>query len=170
MCKNGVHPYREGMLDNPADKKGGGGCIHNCRNVHCYVPYPSIYYIYYVSSCWEHIWIIFMRSRTARSREKWNLFTPRYVSVVNALLYPGTTQILLTINVNTRPLFRKLSTPLPLCLILLAIDVNWTLARTLSTPNQWARSQLVCFNENIITLSAAIKSESLYQLSYISSV
>ena len=47
LCKNGVHPYREGMLDNPADKKvGGGRCNHDCRYVHCYVPYPSIYYIY----------------------------------------------------------------------------------------------------------------------------
>ena len=52
-----------------------------------------------------------------------------------------------------------------------AINVNQTLACILSTPrainrsmpNQWARSQLVCFNEN--RLLSSIKSEFLYQLS-----
>ena len=39
-----------------------------------------------------------------------------------------------------------------------------TLAQTLSTPNQWAQFQYKCFNENVITLSAVIKSECLMQL------
>ena len=32
---------------------------------------------------------------------------------------------------------------------------------------QWARSQLVCFNENQITIDTVIKAESLYQLMYL---
>ena len=51
---------------------------------------------------------------------------------VNALLhnsfsnriYPGTTKILLTINLNTRLKSRELSTPLPMGVISLAISVN----------------------------------------------
>ena len=50
--------------------------------------------------------------------------TPYSITVSRTHIYPGTNQILLTINVNKKLLFRKLSTPLPLGAISSAIDVN----------------------------------------------
>ena len=78
----------------------------------------------------------------------------------------------------------------PMGAILSAINANRTLAHILSMPNQWAQSrqlsmstrtlainrsmqiqragsQLLCFNENQITLNNVIKMESLYQLLYL---
>ena len=45
-----------------------------------------------------------------------------------------------------------------------AIDFNPTLAQTLSMPNQWTRFQLLCLNEDVITLLAEIKSKGQRQL------
>ena len=53
-----------------------------------------------------------------------NVVKPYPINGYRTHIYPGTTQILLTTNVNTLLLFHKLSSPLTLGAISLAIDVN----------------------------------------------
>ena len=63
-------------------------------------------------------------------------------------IYPGTTQILLTINVNTRLKFRPLSTPLLMFAISLAIDVNKDTSNysiNASTRTHFTRLQCVTY-------------------------
>ena len=93
-------------------------------------------------------------------RYKWGIsiyiFTYNCTYVENALLhkgfstriYPGTTQILSTFNVNTRLQSRTLSTPLLMCAISLAIDVNKDTSNysiNASTGTHFTRIQCVTY-------------------------
>ena len=93
-------------------------------------------------------------------RYKWGIsiyiFTYNCTYVENALLhkgfstriYPGTTQILSTFNVNTRLQSRTLSTPPLMCAIWLAIDVNKDTSNysiNASTGTHFTRIQCVTY-------------------------
>ena len=77
----------------------------------------------------------------------------RSLTVVNTLLYKLLSVSYLS-RYNSVPLSCQCLKPVTiLSTISWAIDVTLTLIRIISITNQWARSQLICFNENQITLS-----------------